>query len=256
MAEPEPTVFLVDDDAQVCEALQSVLESVKIPVETFSSARAFLDAYEPHRPGCVVADVFMPGMSGLNLQNELLKRSIGLPVIITTGHADVPMAIHAMKAGAFDFLEKPFGNQTLLALHIVETILDHRARWPDHYIDASIISRIIKNKPVIGYGGKRVLLADLLPGRTQWLGHRIANLLCHVGTRLTDAGLAAARALWPFFPGPGADTPGSPRLSGDSLSHSPGGAPAGRQVLSGFHSLVVSSVDGGNPQSMICHRNE
>jgi len=73
-----------------------------------------------------------------------------------------------------------------------DVIDDHRARWPDYYIDASIISRIIKNKPVIGYGGKRVLLADLLPGRTQWLGHRIADLLDHVDPRLTDAGLAAA----------------------------------------------------------------
>ena len=73
-----------------------------------------------------------------------------------------------------------------------DVIGDHRARWPDHYIDASIISRVIKNKPVIGYGGKRVLLADLLPGRTQWLGHRIANLLGHVDRQLGDAGLAAA----------------------------------------------------------------
>ncbi len=110
----DATVFVVDDDADVREALSMLLRSVGLKVDTFASAQAFLDAYNPDCPGCLVLDVRMPGMSGLELQETLRGKGITLPVIIMTGHGDVPMAIRAMKAGVMDFIEKPFNDQLLL----------------------------------------------------------------------------------------------------------------------------------------------
>jgi FixJ family two-component response regulator len=114
MTMSEPTVFIVDDDDAVRRFLSGLIESVELRVETFASARDFLEAYEPGRPGCLVLDVRMPGMSGLELQRELADQAIDLPVIILTGHGNVQLAVHAMKAGAIDFVEKPFDNELLL----------------------------------------------------------------------------------------------------------------------------------------------
>ena len=111
---PEPTVFIVDDDDAVRRFLSGLIESVELRVEAFASARDFLEAYEPGRPGCLVLDVRMPGMSGLELQRELADQAIDLPVIILTGHGNVQLAVHAMQAGAIDFVEKPFDNELLL----------------------------------------------------------------------------------------------------------------------------------------------
>ena len=111
---PEPTVFIVDDDDAVRRFLSGLIESVELRVEAFASARDFLEAYEPGQPGCLVLDVRMPGMSGLELQRELAERAIDLPVIVLTGHGNVQVAVHAMKAGAVDFVEKPFDNELLL----------------------------------------------------------------------------------------------------------------------------------------------
>lgn len=110
----EPTVFIVDDEPAVRNSLAWLLESVGQTVETFPSAQAFLDAYDPLRPGCLILDVRMPGMSGLDLQEKLGAMDAKLPVIFITGHGDVPMAVRAMKHGAVDFIEKPFNNQELL----------------------------------------------------------------------------------------------------------------------------------------------
>ncbi len=110
----EATVFVVDDDEAVRRFLRGLIESVDLSVETYGSAQEFLDAYEPGRPGCLLLDVRMPGMSGLELQRELAERTSDLPVIILTGHGNVQVAVHAMKAGAFDFVEKPFNNDLLL----------------------------------------------------------------------------------------------------------------------------------------------
>lgn len=112
----EATVFVIDDDEAVRAALDWLISSVKLPVRTFPSAREFLDSYHPDEQGCVVADVRMPGMSGLELQRKLAEVSDRIPVIIITGHGDVSMAVDAMKAGAFDFIEKPFDEQLLLDL--------------------------------------------------------------------------------------------------------------------------------------------
>ena len=111
---PEPAVFIVDDDAAVRRFLGGLIESVELRVEAYASAQDFLGAYEPGRPGCLVLDVRMPGMSGLELQRELVDRAIDLPVIVLTGHGNVQVAVHAMKAGAVDFIEKPFDNERLL----------------------------------------------------------------------------------------------------------------------------------------------
>ena len=109
-----PHVYVVDDDVSVRNSLQWLLESVGIQTRVFADAQSFLAAYQPGSPGCLVLDVRMPGMSGLDLQQRLSALQIDLPVIIVTGHADVPMAIRAMKEGAADFIEKPYSDQVLL----------------------------------------------------------------------------------------------------------------------------------------------
>ena len=111
---PKPTVFVVDDEADIRDALRLLLNSVGLEVETFSSAQAFLDTYDPARPGCLILDVRMPGMCGPELQEKLQAKQIGIPIIIITGHGDVPTAVRTMKAGAIDVIEKPFNDQTLL----------------------------------------------------------------------------------------------------------------------------------------------
>lgn len=110
----QPTVFIVDDDQAIRSSLQWLIESVGLNVECFSSAEAFLDSYYPGRSGCLLLDVRMPGMSGLELQEYLQQQDIRIPVIIITGHGDVPMAVRAMKSGATDFIDKPFNDELLL----------------------------------------------------------------------------------------------------------------------------------------------
>jgi two-component system response regulator FixJ len=111
-----PTVFLVDDDKAVRESLRFLMKSVGHRIDCFGSAEEFLGAYDPGRPGCLVLDVRIPGMSGIELMGKLTKMGCRLPIIIITGHADVPMAVQAMKDGALYVLEKPFKDQVLLDL--------------------------------------------------------------------------------------------------------------------------------------------
>ncbi len=108
------TVFVVDDDQAMRNSLKWLIESVGVQVESFSSADEFLAQYQPGRAGCLVLDVRMPGMSGLDLQEYLVAKNIRIPVVIITGHGDVPMAVRAMKSGAIDFIEKPFNDEVLL----------------------------------------------------------------------------------------------------------------------------------------------
>jgi len=114
IAQEQPTVFVVDDDQASRDSLRWLIESVGLRVETFASARELLDNYNPDRSGCMVLDVRMPGMSGLDLFDRLAARRIAPPTIIITGHGDVPMAVRALKAGVIDFIEKPFNDQVLL----------------------------------------------------------------------------------------------------------------------------------------------
>ena len=108
------SVFIVDDDREVREALQLLMESVGLAVETFASAGDFLEQFDPSRAGCILLDVRMPGMSGLDLQARLAAEQLHPPIIIITGHGDVPMAVRAVQAGALNFIEKPFNDQSLL----------------------------------------------------------------------------------------------------------------------------------------------
>jgi two-component system response regulator DctR len=110
----EQMVFIVDDDAAVCDSIKELVESVGLRAESFASGQTFLDHYQPEHSGCLVLDVRMAEMSGLLLQDKLNALGASIPVIIITGHADVPMAVHALKAGAVDFIQKPYRNQLLL----------------------------------------------------------------------------------------------------------------------------------------------
>lgn len=110
----EPTVFVVDDDKDILVALRFLLEAEDLNVETFSSAQAFLNKYNGGQPGCLLLDLRMPGMNGLELQELLSARGIELPIIIITGQGDKFMTIRALKAGAIDAFEKPFDDQALL----------------------------------------------------------------------------------------------------------------------------------------------
>ena len=114
MSEADAMIFVVDDDASMREALQRLLRSVGLPVTTFASAREFLQHRGADVPGCLVLDVRLPGLSGLDLQHELATAQIDLPVIFITGYGDIPMTVQAMKAGAVEFLTKPFRDQDLL----------------------------------------------------------------------------------------------------------------------------------------------
>jgi FixJ family two-component response regulator len=109
-----PTVYIVDDNPAVRDAVRWLVEQVGLSAKTFASAKDFLSSYGSDLYGCIVLDVRMPGMSGIELQEQLTRLSSSLPVIIVTGHGDVPITVRAMKAGAFDFLQKPFNDQALL----------------------------------------------------------------------------------------------------------------------------------------------
>lgn len=114
MNDEVPTIFVVDDDAAVRSSLAMLLKSVSLAVETFESASSFLEQLPDEPSGCLVLDIRMPGMSGVELQQQLKQRGCPLPIIFITGHGDVSMAVHAMREGAIDFIEKPFRDQELL----------------------------------------------------------------------------------------------------------------------------------------------
>jgi FixJ family two-component response regulator len=118
MPEPSPVVFVVDDDASVRDAISNLLESVGLQGETFASADEFLRAPRPEAPSCLILDVKLPGRNGLEVQEELATIGIRIPIVFITAHGDVPMTSRAMKAGAVDFLAKPFQKKDLLdAVH-------------------------------------------------------------------------------------------------------------------------------------------
>jgi FixJ family two-component response regulator len=112
---PQPTVYIVDDDAAVRKSMRWLVETLGVPVKTFPSAASFLEEYEAQAPGCLVVDLMMPEMNGLELQDELRRRGLEIPVIVLTGHGDVPSVVESLKKGAIDFLEKPVQDDKLLA---------------------------------------------------------------------------------------------------------------------------------------------
>ena len=125
---PSQVVFVVDDDASMRDAISRLLNAVGLTVQTFASARAFLNRRLPDVPGCVVLDVRLPGLSGLDLQREMVERGIHIPVVFITGHGDIPMSVQAMKAGAVEFLTKPFRDQDLLDAVRSGILLDRKER--------------------------------------------------------------------------------------------------------------------------------
>jgi two-component system, LuxR family, response regulator FixJ len=127
-ASPQPTVYIVDDDEGVRKSLCRFVETLGVPVKTFDCAVSFLDAYHGACPGCLVVDVSMPGMSGLDLQRELRAQGNEIPVIVLTGYGSVPAVVEALKQGATEFLEKPVDNQFLLETIQKSLALDARRR--------------------------------------------------------------------------------------------------------------------------------
>ncbi len=114
MADPQPVVYVVDDDASVRRSLMNLLRSVGFHVEGFTAAQGYLDSPQADAPGCLVLDVRLPGMSGLDLQREMARIKAPRPIVFITGHGDIPMAVQAIKGGAVEFLTKPFREQDLL----------------------------------------------------------------------------------------------------------------------------------------------
>jgi len=139
--EARPIVVVIDDDLEIREALQGLLRSIGLRVELFGSAQEFLDSARADVPGCLVLDVRLPGRSGLDFHEDLVKANIHLPVIFISGHADVPMSVRAMKAGAVEFLTKPVRHQDLL--EAIQRAIDHdRARRGEEQIVAGLRSRL------------------------------------------------------------------------------------------------------------------
>jgi FixJ family two-component response regulator len=143
---PPPIVYIVDDEPRVQRALARLVESAGYTPRSFASAEEFLSAFAPEQPGCLVLDVRMPGISGLELQEELRRRRATVPIIFISGHGDVPMTAQAMKAGAVDFLEKPFGNQELIAA--IRTALDRdRAARAERRVRDDVLERVATLTP-------------------------------------------------------------------------------------------------------------
>jgi FixJ family two-component response regulator len=114
MKEPDPIVFVIDDDALIRQGIHSLIKTIGLSVETFASANDFMRAQRPDAPACLVLDVRMPGLNGLDLQRELSAAGVYIPIIFITGHGDIPMSVRAMKEGAMEFLTKPVRGQDLL----------------------------------------------------------------------------------------------------------------------------------------------
>jgi len=164
MSSPEPIVFVVDDDASVRDSLRRLITSVGLKVEVFPNARAFLTGLRSDTPGCLVLDVRLPGLSGLDLQRELAETDAALPIIFLTGHGDIPMSVQAMKAGAVEFLTKPFRQQDLLdairgALERDRTIRTERrerAELRDRYASLTPRERDVMGRVVAGLLNKQI----------------------------------------------------------------------------------------------------
>jgi FixJ family two-component response regulator len=130
----EPIVFVVEDDASMCRALSNLFQSVGLRVEVFGSAPEMLQSQLPDVPSCLVLDVRLPGLSGLDFQTELAKANIRIPIIFMTGHGDIPMTVRAMKGGAVDFLTKPFRDQDMLDAVVTAIERDRKRRESDKIV--------------------------------------------------------------------------------------------------------------------------
>ncbi|HEY8519139.1 MAG TPA: response regulator [Gammaproteobacteria bacterium] len=141
MNKDQPLVYVIDDDAAVRDSLSLLLDSVNLANRTFASAHEFLDEYDEEQHACLVSDIRMPGLSGLELQQLLAERKAEVPIIFITGHGDVPMAVKAMKSGAADFIQKPFRDQDLLD-RIHKALEQDRARRAARREERAILERL------------------------------------------------------------------------------------------------------------------
>jgi two-component system response regulator DctR len=188
------TVFVVDDDEAVRDSIQELVESVGLQAEGYDSALAFLDAFESQRPGCLVLDVRMAEMSGLVLQERLNELKASIPVILLTGHGDVPMAVQAMRSGAVDFIQKPYREQALLDSINVALATDAAARR------SSVVTDDVEQRLASLTGREREVLDKILSGFT---GKEIARELdvsprtveAHRKNLLHKLGIATVKAL-------------------------------------------------------------
>ena len=159
MDKTRPSIYVVDDDASVREAMESLIQSAGLRVETFASAQEFLASPRADGPSCLVLDVQLPGLSGLDLQQELAKADVRIPIIFLTGHGDIPTSVRAIKAGALEFLTKPFDDQDLLDAIQQGIAQDHRARQPRRDVaqryrfgeidQASMFKEIVGSSPAL-----------------------------------------------------------------------------------------------------------
>jgi len=154
------TIYIVDDDPAVRDSLHWLIESLGYPVKTFETAQTFLDQYSTETEGCLILDVRLPGMSGLQLQKKLLENGSDLPVIIITGHGDIPMAVRALQIGALHFLEKPFRDQEILD-HVQEALEVSQARKTSRIKKEAIQSRIETLTP-----REHQIMQDIVSGAT------------------------------------------------------------------------------------------
>ena len=130
------TVFIIDDDSGVREAIRDLVESVGLQAESFATAQEFLASERRDGPSCLVLDVRLPGISGLDLQHELKKAGVKIPIIFISGHADIPMSVRAMKSGAVEFLTKPFSDQDLLdVIQRALSVTAHSAKSKDNWLN-------------------------------------------------------------------------------------------------------------------------
>jgi two-component system response regulator FixJ len=192
MRDAETRVFIVDDEEPVRDSIGLLLRSVGLRSQGFPDARAFLEAYRPEQPGCLVLDIRMPRMSGLELQQELNRRGWGIPVIFITGHGDVPMAVEAMRAGAVDFLQKPFKDDELIRR--VQKALDQDERLREQLSGLEQVrarfegltprEREIARRLVAGAANKVIAIELALSERTVEL-HR-----AHIMQKMEARGLA------------------------------------------------------------------
>jgi FixJ family two-component response regulator len=136
----QQTVFIVDDDPAICESLSDLMESAGLAARKFASAEQFLEACTPELAGCLVLDVRLPGMTGMELQQKLVKSGLSIPIIIMTAHGDIPMVRNAMKAGAVEFLTKPFQDEELLTA-IEQAFARDRAHRSAKSLERSIVDR-------------------------------------------------------------------------------------------------------------------
>jgi FixJ family two-component response regulator len=185
----EPTVYIVDDDPDMRDSLGWLMNTVGLAVETFASADQFLREFASKGPGCLVFDVRMPGTSGLDLFEILMARNEGMPVIFITAHADVPMAIRAMKSGAVEFVEKPFNRQTLLEKiqRAIKDDIARRALLADREsIEARFRTLTDKEREVLSLimdGRPNKAIASLLDITPRAVEMRRASLMKKLGTR-------------------------------------------------------------------------